>query len=263
MEYHFNAEVAAAYGVEEAIFLHNLYWWVRKNESNGRHYYDGRSWTYNSMKALASLLPFWSEKQIRRIITRLKDAGLILVANYNETAYDRTQWYAISDDVYQLYNTPEKVKSICPNGQIEVTKRANRSDQMGEPIPDSKPYSKPNTSSSAKKSAEKEQKKQYERDSQPYQIACHLRDKILENKPDHKPIGEPTLQSWAHSARLMIERDKRSPERILSVIDYSQSDEFWRANILSVPKLRDKFDALELRMGAANPPKKGRWESLD
>ena len=60
MDYSFNAEIAQIYGVDEAVFIHNLYWWIAKNEANGRHYYDGRTWTYNTMKAFSTLFPFWS-----------------------------------------------------------------------------------------------------------------------------------------------------------------------------------------------------------
>ena len=61
MDYSFNGEIARIYGVDEAVFIHNLYWWIAKNEANGRHYHDGRSWTYNSMRALSELFPFWTE----------------------------------------------------------------------------------------------------------------------------------------------------------------------------------------------------------
>ena len=35
MDYSFNGEVAKLYGVDGAIFIHNIYWWVRKNKANG------------------------------------------------------------------------------------------------------------------------------------------------------------------------------------------------------------------------------------
>ena len=67
MDFGFNGEAAERYGVEEAVLLHNLYWWIRKNEANGRHYYNGRTWTYNSSRAFSELFPFWSTKKVRRL----------------------------------------------------------------------------------------------------------------------------------------------------------------------------------------------------
>lgn len=140
MDYQFNGDIAMIYGVSEAVLIHNFYWWIAKNEANGRHYYDGHNWTYNTTKALSKLLPFFTPKQIRRMIENLKSKGALYVGNYNKKPFDRTQWYAISEEIMEIY---KKGKCFCPNGQLEVTKRANGSAQMGTPIPDSKPVNKP------------------------------------------------------------------------------------------------------------------------
>lgn len=73
------------------------------------------------------------------------------------------------------------------------------------------------------------------------QLSIHLRDLIHENLPTTK---EPNLNEWAKHIRLMRERDNRSTEQIRYVIDWSQKDNFWQANILSTKKLREKFDTL-------------------
>ncbi|MDP4087114.1 MAG: hypothetical protein Q8934_21360 [Bacillota bacterium] len=145
MEHHFNVDFASLYGVNEAIFCHNLYFWIKKNQANERHFYDGRYWTYNSMEAYTKLFPYWSIKQIRTVIANCEKKGLIVKGNYNQIAYDRTTWYALTDLVFNVYEPSYHMdKSICPNGQMEMTEKANRNDQKGKPIPDSKPYSKTN-----------------------------------------------------------------------------------------------------------------------
>ena len=53
--------------------------------------------------------------------------------------------------------------------------------------------------------------------------------------------------AWRTQARLMIDRDGRSVEEIARIIDWVEADDFWRANVLSVPKLRQKFDTLRLQ----------------
>ena len=45
----------------------------------------------------------------------------------------------------------------------------------------------------------------------------------------------------------MIDRDGRSVEEITRIIDWVEADDFWRANVLSLPKLRQKFDTLRLQ----------------
>ena len=142
MDYSFNAHIAEQYGVEEAVFIHNLYWWISKNKANGQHFYEGRTWTYNSAKAFADLFPFWTPKQIRRIIKKLEAEGALHIGNFNEKGFDRTQWYALDESVTRWY---EMGKCMCPNGQMDVAKRENGSAQTGTPIPDSKPNSKPDS----------------------------------------------------------------------------------------------------------------------
>jgi hypothetical protein len=46
--------------------------------------------------------------------------------------------------------------------------------------------------------------------------------------------------------RLLVDNDDRQPEDIAKAIRWCQRDEFWRGNILSASKLRDKYDQLRL-----------------
>jgi len=58
----------------------------------------------------------------------------------------------------------------------------------------------------------------------------------------------PTITArWRDSARLMLDRDGRTEQEIHGAIDWCQADEFWRGNILSLPKLREKYDQLRLQ----------------
>jgi hypothetical protein len=60
-------------------------------------------------------------------------------------------------------------------------------------------------------------------------------------------------EKWRTEARLLLDKDEREPSEIRSVIDWSTSDSFWRVNVLSVPKLREKYDQLRLAMQRENP----------
>ena len=53
--------------------------------------------------------------------------------------------------------------------------------------------------------------------------------------------------AWRTQARLMLDRDGRTVEEITRIIDWAEGNDFWRANVLSVPKLRQKFDTLRLQ----------------
>ena len=151
-EYHFSVEIAQQYGVNEAIMLHNLAFWIRKNAVDGRNIYDGDVWTFSSTEAFTELFPFWSVGQIRRILTSLEDKNLIQKGNYNKSGMDRTAWYAITDeDIRTYYDIPDVKafahfdKCICRNEQMEVPKTTNAFAEISRPIPDSKQDNKPDT----------------------------------------------------------------------------------------------------------------------
>lgn len=89
-------------------------------------------------------------------------------------------------------------------------------------------------------------------------ICNHLADRIAANGSKR-----PTVTAkWRDSARLMLDRDQRAEHEIHGAIDWCQADEFWRGNVLSLPKLREKFDQLRLQAqrrgpGSSNGPRRG------
>jgi predicted phage replisome organizer len=91
---------------------------------------------------------------------------------------------------------------------------------------------------------EKKKKKVYDDDSIEMKLAKYLYEKMLLNNPEAK---KPNFQVWANDVRLMIEIDERKPGQIKNMIEWCQKDSFWKANILSVKKLRDKYDQLKIK----------------
>jgi hypothetical protein len=135
VNYSFDVEVATKYGVDEAIMIQNFQFWIFKNKAGEKNQHDGRTWTFNTIKALETIFPFWSVKQIRRVMKSLIDNEILVTGNYNQKGYDQTTWYAFKDE--QKWLEPLILKN-CPNGQMELPKRANGIAQTGKPIPDNK-----------------------------------------------------------------------------------------------------------------------------
>ncbi len=101
MTYTFDTDIAQRFGVNEAILIQNLAYWIRKNEANDKHFHDERYWTYNSAEAFAALFPFWTVNQVRRLLSRLVEIGVLVKGNYNASQYDRTAWYAFANSYLQ------------------------------------------------------------------------------------------------------------------------------------------------------------------
>ena len=73
-------------------------------------------------------------------------------------------------------------------------------------------------------------------------VCGYLADRIHGNGSKRPVI----TQAWRDAGRRLIDRDGRSVEQIIRAIDWCQDDDFWRSNILSMPKLREKYDQLRL-----------------
>lgn len=129
MDYSFNTDIAALCGVEEAVIVHNLYYWILKNSAKERHIYDGKVWTYNTIKAFNKLFSFWTERKIRTLLLSLKKQGAIIIGNYNKTAMDRTQWYTLSDEIMAIY---ENDKCIYPKREMGNSDGEDNSSYLDE-----------------------------------------------------------------------------------------------------------------------------------
>jgi hypothetical protein len=88
-------------------------------------------------------------------------------------------------------------------------------------------------------------------------LCRHLADRIEANGCKRPAIG----RKWRDAARLMIDRDGRTEQQVMTAIDWCQDNEFWRSNILSMPKLREKYD--QLRMQAGRAKRNGRTSTTD
>jgi hypothetical protein len=83
-----------------------------------------------------------------------------------------------------------------------------------------------------------------------------LIDLMVRNNPDSSIIKRltPDRQAeWIKQCRLLRESDEKKIEDIEAVIRFSQDDKFWQSNILSMSKLREKFDQLWLKARGADP----------
>jgi len=109
----FSVTVAKDVGVEEAIMLNNIYFWVEFNRKANVNYHDGKYWTYNSARDFSEKYEFWSEGQIRRIMSNLKEKGYIETGRFNRMGYDKTKWYTVTEKARQTIESDNaSVKSV-------------------------------------------------------------------------------------------------------------------------------------------------------
>lgn len=151
----FNEELAYLIGLNEAIFLQQIFYWLRINTEAGKNYHKKKYWVYNSyVQWQQGNFRFWSESTIKRTIKNLEDLGLLITDKFNKVKYDKTKWYTIDykkldkiEKDYKKSNPKVKLTKGLPRGQndpIEETnlnKRKSQDDPIDEtnlsqPIPD-------------------------------------------------------------------------------------------------------------------------------
>ena len=167
MQHHYDVEIAKEYGINAAVILENIRFWVAHNEANGTNFNDGRYWTYNSAKAFEQLFPEIKPFAVRTALKTLEESGLIMTGNYNKVPYDRTKWYTLTDKANAMFS---QLNSICGKPQMECEKShtstrdipqidsmktSNGSEENRKPIPDGKPDREPSVKQSDGKPDEK------------------------------------------------------------------------------------------------------------
>lgn len=237
--------LAVEIGLNNAIVLQQVHYWLRVSNNHR----DGHKWVYKTVEEWHSEFPFWSKRTLERIIQSLEELEILIAGNYNKLKMDRTKWYRINyDTLDEPHNNAyrqndgmetDKVAETnppeCHNGNRQND--GNVSDKMAVPI--TREYTETTTENTQKKSNSR--KRVYDESSVHYQLAYKLYQKILADDPSFK---QPNMHTWADSIRLMMEQDARTVEQIEYLIDWSQANAFWKSNILSTKKLREKATTL-------------------
>ncbi|MEK5330277.1 replication protein [Lysinibacillus sp. FSL W8-0992] len=100
-------------------------------------------------------------------------------------------------------------------------------------------------------------KLKYDEENSYYKMAVYFHEKVAavanEAGISHL-IKKSNMQTWADDMRKLIEIDQVDKHLAKHVMDWVTQDSFWRTNVLSAKKLRDKFMELAIKMNAEMKP---------
>jgi hypothetical protein len=137
-----NPELATLIGLNEAIILQQIHYWVKINEKANKNFFEGRYWTYNTIDDWQKQFPFWSYTTVKRTLSNLKKRNLLITGKFNKSNYDQTLWYTINyDELTKIENDIKKLQTDIQKGEnngktLISSNRSNwpnRSDQTPEP----------------------------------------------------------------------------------------------------------------------------------
>ena len=95
----FDAALAQKIGLNEAIVLSQIRYWVDRNREADRNYHDGKYWVYNTFEQWQEQFPWWSVRTLKSVFKSLENNGYIVAGHYNQKGYDRTKWYTLSEEM--------------------------------------------------------------------------------------------------------------------------------------------------------------------
>ena len=91
----FSRTIAKEYGEKAAVLLQYLAHHVSKS----KHVHGGKKWFYKTLDDLAVVFPYLKRSTIHAILQKLgKEDGPLVIGDYNNKDYDRTNWFAFRDD---------------------------------------------------------------------------------------------------------------------------------------------------------------------
>lgn len=83
---------------DKAIIVQQIHYWlqIKRKAKDTRSFKEGRWWVYNSFREWHKQFIWISERTIQRHFKDLVAQGIIIVGNFNNQNYDRTNWYTLS-----------------------------------------------------------------------------------------------------------------------------------------------------------------------
>ena len=109
--------LAMAIGLNEAIFLQQLHYWLGASKYNR----DGRVWVYNTYAEWILQLRYMSERTLGRTIKSLKDQRLVIVDKFEQSKSNQINYYTIDYDTLSIIE--ENISQVIDS--IHTAKMAN------------------------------------------------------------------------------------------------------------------------------------------
>ncbi|RIW46546.1 hypothetical protein D3H36_15690 [Escherichia coli] len=254
-----NTQLAMKIGLNEAIVLQQLHYWLR--DTNSGMECDGVRWIYNTTEQWLEQFPFWLESTLKRAFASLKTLGLLRCEKLNKSKRDMTNFYTINygSELLDGGKLSESIGSKWPDDLTENTTEITTENkntfrpEASQPDPQTTEQDFLTRNSDAVVFSAKKRQWGSRED-----LACAqwiwgrivgLYEQAASDDGEIMRPKEPNWTAWANDVRTMRMLDGRSHRQICEMFGRVQRDPFWVKNIMSPSKLREKWDELVIRLG--------------
>jgi len=250
--YGFSQQIAVEYGLDHNDLL-ILRWFIDFKDTNDmvHEVINGEIYYWIKYKKIFEDLPILNIKSkdvIRRRLKKLVDKKIL--THYTKKNMGTFSFYGVGQNYLKLIST-DWGTTLKSGG---TTLKSEGTTQKSEPY-DSKvgggttQKSEQNINllkdDSIKDIKEECVKNKFLHESDEMKLSKLLFKKMKDNNDKAK---EPNFQKWAENIDKLMRLDKYSADEITKMIEFCQSDHFWKSNILSTKKLREKAGTLIIQM---------------
>ena len=261
----FDTNYAIAYGVDEAIMIRNLQFFITANANRGQNFHEGRFWSYDRNQDFPSHFPYWNVDKCRRIVESLVEQGVIIKGNFNKRWSDRTTWYAFKDQEkfitsVRIPKTPapimpvieqQEIKEISPDlanlpndnwqiCQMTIGKSAKCiydtstipsaiSSSSSLKVPEDEPANAESADAAEEISIDPPKPKRVRTpaDFSPKirEVGEQMLNCLVRSKPNYVPPR--SLAPFLTHVDYLLRLDKRDPQLIIDVLSWALADHFW------------------------------------
>ena len=119
MTHHFNPEVAARLGINQAIVLYNLGYLQTQRALQGGddYFFEGRWWVRHSYESLAEWHKFLSVPQMKRVMKQLVEAGHVVTRHPEH--FNRTTYWSVAPEFLHSTESHDGKYGIVPSESTE------------------------------------------------------------------------------------------------------------------------------------------------
>jgi hypothetical protein len=174
--------------------------------------------------------------RVSRGLQNLSEAGRITRYTVDGKAF----LYVNNWEKHQRIDKPNKERFPSP-----TSPKADIRDTLATPSRESSDWNR-GTGEQGNRGTEEQSSSSEDADAPIRPDVLHLIEVMEEElKNNGAKIPSRTLRNL-DAARLMLDRDRHTVAQVEAAIRWAAADEFWRSNILSMSKLREKYDQLRL-----------------
>lgn len=97
MVHFFHSNIAQKYGVNAAVLADFIWDCIEEKSTRQPQLHEGKVWFRCSVQMLTGFFPFLSYDEIRYALKQLVKVRVLTKGRFNESRFDRTNWYAFTE----------------------------------------------------------------------------------------------------------------------------------------------------------------------